>query len=482
MTIKNTVASILFLLITTLLILTSCRKDEFNTDPGFKLGFSNDTVIFDTVFTTIGSVTRQLVIRNSGNSKINISKITLARGLSSPFRINIDGTATEAYENLEIGANDSAYIFVKVTIDPNNINTPFIESDSIVFETNGNIQNVKLVAWGQNAYFHLNEVLSGNVTLPVDKPHVIYGNLTAKKDCNLTLAAGTMMYFHNSSSLEILSGASLNVEGTLELPVTFTDDRLEEYYRDKPGMWDGIWLENGCKKINITYAYITNAIVGIQADSTGLDNGDTLLLHNCEIHNMTNYGLRATKARVFATNCQITNCGGNVVAIENGGNYDFRNCTLARYFVGRGYPALSISNYTTDTAGKVLLPGGALTGAYFGNCIITGNLVNEIELLELPGTEFNFSFDYCLANWDKEKYKGKEYELKFTNCIENEDAKFIAPYENNFELDTLSVAINAASWNIIYNWVPSITHDIKGVSRITNGLPDMGTFERVEKN
>lgn len=480
MTIKKTAQAILFLLITAVLSLTACKKDEFNTDPGFELGFSNDTVIFDTVFTTIGSVTRQLVIRNSGSNPISISKITLARGVSSPFRINIDGFATEEYENLEIGANDSAYIFVKVTIDPNNINTPFIESDSIVFITNGNAQNVKLVAWGQDAYFHLNEVLSGDITFPVDKPHVIYGTLTAKKDCNLTLAAGTMMYFHNGSSLEILSGASLKVAGTLELPVTFTDDRLEEYYRNKPGMWDGIWLENGSKNNSFTYAFITNAIVGIQADSSGLADGDTLLLHNCEIHNMTNYGLRATKARVFASNCQITNCGGNVVAIENGGNYDFRNCTLARYFIGRGYPALSISNYTLDTAGKVKLPG-ALTGAYFGNCIITGNQVNEIELLEMSGTEFNFSFDYCLVNWDKEKYKGKGYELKFTNCIENEEAKFIDPYQNNFELDTLSVAINAASWGIIYNWVPSITHDIKGVSRITNGLPDMGTFERVEK-
>jgi hypothetical protein len=196
---------------------------------------------------------------------------------------------------------------------------------------------------------------------------------------------------------------------------------------------------------------------------------------------MTNYGLRATKARVFATNCQITNCGGNVVAIENGGNYDFRNCTLARYFIGKGYPALSISNYTYDTAGKVQLPG-ALTGAYFGNCIITGNQVDEIELLELGGTEFNFNFDQCLVNWDKEKYEDMEYELSFTNCIENEDAKFIDPNQNNFELDTLSVAIDAASWSIINNWVPSITLDIKGASRLTNGLPDMGAFERVEKH
>ncbi len=238
--IKQSARSIFILLITIILVYTGCRKDEFNTDPGFKLGFSTDTVLFDTVFTTIGSITKQLVIRNSGNSRVNISKITLARGNASPFRLNIDGTPSLEYNNLEIGPKDSAYIFVKVTIDPNNSNNPMIESDSVVFETNGSIQDVQLVAWGQDAYFHHNTIVTGDVTLPDDKPHVIYGKLTADKDCILNILAGTRLYFHNSSSLEIRSGASINVEGTLELPVIFTSDRLDDDYLDTSRImgWD----------------------------------------------------------------------------------------------------------------------------------------------------------------------------------------------------------------------------------------------------
>lgn len=475
MTTKQTRGLLFLLLIISILIFAQCRKDEFNTSTSFKLGFSADTVMFDTVFTTIGSSTQSLVVRNNSKQKINISKIVLARGKASPFRINVDGTATEAYHDLEIGPHDSAYIFVKVTIDPNNSNTPLIETDSIRFETNGQIQDVKLVAWGQDAYFHLNETLTGDVTLPPDKPHVVYGTLTAANGCNLTLPAGTRLYFHNNSSLQIRAGASLNVTGTLEQPVTFTGDRLEAYYRDKPGLWDGIWLEKGSQHNSITYAEITNAKVGIQADSTGLVNGEPLRLHNCMIHNMTNFGIRATKAIIIATNCQVTNCGANVVSIENGGNYDFRNCTLARFFSGKPYPALSISNYMQDSTGKQY--PAPLTGAYFGNCIVSGNQASEIELNELKGTPFVFQFDYCLVNWEKIS----AYEPNFSHCLFSQELNFIKPDSNNFQLDSLSLAVDAASIDIINNTTPDIKLDRKGVSRLLPGPPDMGAYERVKK-
>lgn len=475
MTIRYSARIIIILLISTALAYTGCRKDEFNTDPGFRLKFSTDTVMFDTVFTTIGSITRQLVIRNSGNSKINISKIALARGSASPFRLNIDGTATELYRDLEIGPKDSAYIFVKVTIDPKNASNPLIESDSIIFETNGNVQDVKLVAWGQDAYFYHNVILTGDVILPDDKPHVVYGTLTADKNCRLTILPGTRLYFHNGSSFEIRSGASLNVTGTLELPVIFTSDRLDDDYLDIPGLWDGIWLEKGSKDISFTYAEITNSIVGIQADSIGFAGGEPLKLHNCLINNIKNYGILATRSDIISTNCQITNCGGNVVSIEQGGNYDFRNCTLANYFSGKGYAALSISNYSLDSLFKPI--PGELTNAYFGNCIITGSMQNEIDFYELAGTTYNFQFDQCLVSWNKVNV----YESKFTNCIFNEDAKFIDPYINDFQLDTLSFAIDAASISIINNTIPDIKFDRKGVSRLIPGPPDLGAYERVEK-
>ena len=87
----------------------------------------------------------------------------------------------KSFTDVEIGAEDSLFIFVEVTIDPNNQNTPLIVTDSILFETNGNLQDIDLVAWGQDAHYYRNlpEVhsvfLNCNDVWNNDKPYVIYG-------------------------------------------------------------------------------------------------------------------------------------------------------------------------------------------------------------------------------------------------------------------------------------------------------------------
>ena len=144
------------LLITLLLIVTtSCRKDEIGSSPLYQLSFSADTVIFDTVFTSIGSVTKQLMVYNKNSERIRISSVSLQSGAQSAFRINVDGAAGNTVNDLEIAANDSAYIFVRVTVDPSDENNPFVVEDELRFMTNGNEQRIKLVAWGQNAVYIL---------------------------------------------------------------------------------------------------------------------------------------------------------------------------------------------------------------------------------------------------------------------------------------------------------------------------------------
>ena len=110
---------LLFLL--TGLTLLSCRKEEkITTDPSAKLEFSGDTVLFDTVFTTVGSTVASLLVYNPNDKKIVISSIQLAGGSASQFRLNIDGVPGASASNVEISGHDSLYIFVEVTVDPNN--------------------------------------------------------------------------------------------------------------------------------------------------------------------------------------------------------------------------------------------------------------------------------------------------------------------------------------------------------------------------
>ena len=129
-----------------------CRKDSF-TSTGH-LEFSLDTLVFDTVFTTIGSTTEQLKIYNNHNKNILIEEVELMGGADSPFRINLDGVSGILHENISIVENDSLFMFVEVTLDINNQNAPLVIEDSIRFRTNGLDQYVNLAVWGQDAYFH----------------------------------------------------------------------------------------------------------------------------------------------------------------------------------------------------------------------------------------------------------------------------------------------------------------------------------------
>ncbi|MBL7897913.1 MAG: hypothetical protein JNJ99_05210, partial [Crocinitomicaceae bacterium] len=70
----------LFILILTGLVLSfqACKKDTiFSKD---HLDFSTDTVLFDTIFTTVGSTTKRFKIYNNNNTKILVEEIELMGG------------------------------------------------------------------------------------------------------------------------------------------------------------------------------------------------------------------------------------------------------------------------------------------------------------------------------------------------------------------------------------------------------------------
>ena len=141
----------------------SCKKNNLLTSSNFNIETSSDTILFDTLFTTIGSTTKRFKCYNHNSGTINISNISLQNGTNSPFRINIDGESGVDFNDISILAGDSIFIFVEVTIDPNGTSLPLVVEDQIIFETNGNFNKVVLNAWGQDAYFHVNEIVQGTM-------------------------------------------------------------------------------------------------------------------------------------------------------------------------------------------------------------------------------------------------------------------------------------------------------------------------------
>ena len=117
-------------------------------------------------------------------------------GPASAFKINVNGTPAIELNNAEIAANDSIYVFVTVNVNPTAANLPFIISDSILINYDGISRFVHLEAYGQNAVFIRNSVITGNVTFTNILPYVILGGLQITPTGFLTINAGTKIYCH----------------------------------------------------------------------------------------------------------------------------------------------------------------------------------------------------------------------------------------------------------------------------------------------
>ncbi|MBC8398304.1 MAG: hypothetical protein H8E16_14545, partial [Flavobacteriales bacterium] len=141
---------------------SSCR-DDFNFNiTETQLQFSKDTVYLDTVFSNIGSSTYNLKVYNTSNENILIPYINLENGQDSYYRLNVDGmyenqgNVSNYFENIELLANDSLFIFIETTIDINNLpseSNQFLYTDKIKFDTGYNLQTVDLITLVKDAVF-----------------------------------------------------------------------------------------------------------------------------------------------------------------------------------------------------------------------------------------------------------------------------------------------------------------------------------------
>lgn len=467
------IVTYLFTLTFIFILLNSCIKEEFNNDAGANITFSTDTIFFDTVFTNVGSTTAYLTIHNPYDDFLKINSIGLGKGSSSQFRLNINGQSTNLARDLELAPKDSLFVLVEVTVNPNSVNAPFVVMDSLVCNINGKSQDVKLRAWGQNAHY-IDGRYNGHIqttTWTADKPYLIYNSMQIDSLQTLTIEAGTKIYLHKDSY--IIAKGQLDIQGTFDAPVVIQGDRLEESYQDIPGQWGNIILADGSGIHKVKWAEIRNGIIGFQIGSQYPNQNPALIIENSIIENMNYAGLFALTATIQAKNCLISNCGFYSMAILAGGAYQFEHCTFANYWRHgqRTEPSIVLSNNFTNANHDLILSD--LIQADFYNCIIYGDKDNELLLSNDQAVSFNYHFENSLLNLDEDFEMDLDH---FTDVIANEDPIFIDTRENDFQLDSLSPAINTGKFSI----GQSAEFGLNNISHIIDLLPDMGAYERQE--
>jgi len=454
--------------------LATCKKESFITAPDARVTITADSLKYDTVFTTTGSITQSFKIINENNQKLNISSIKLMGGNTSVYKINADGIVGPEINNIEIRANDSIYVFVSVVINQNLTSLPFIAQDSIKINYNGRDRWVQLEAWGQNAHFFRNRLVTGNETWTNDLPYVILGALVVDTTATLSIDKGCRIYVHADAPVVVDGTLLVNGQKDSIDRVYFRGDRLDDPYKDFPASWPGIFFRGSSKDNVFNYAVLKNAYQAIASQdlSPNFPN-PKIILNECIVDNAYDAGIITVNSNIKAVNCLISNCGKNLLLLK-GGDYQFTHCTVATYsnnFILHKDPVFTISNFINVNNIPQISPLNAL----FRNCIFWGDGVVEDEVVvrKSGSTAFSVNFDYGL--WKIEKTNPTTVPgVVASQMINNQPPLFdsidVSKRFYDFHLQAASPAVNKGT-------NAGITKDLDGKPRPV-GLADLGCYEK----
>jgi hypothetical protein len=476
---------------------SACKKTKYLTSGG-SISFSTDTLTFDTVFTTQGSVTKSFLIQNKNNAWIKLSNIKLGGGANSPYRLNINGEPTKNINDIDIAPYDSLYVFAAITIDPTAADNPFVIQDSVMVTLNNTTKSLPLLAYGQNAIYIYDSVLQGNITWNKNKPIVIINSALIDSSASVTIEAGTKIYMHANSKLFVKG--SLKGNGSVSDSIVFASDRLDRDYfgGDIPGEWCGLHflqkshdnilnyciIKNGGAPWKVydpvakEFGYLTGALIYVEPNETGVTT-PKLVMNNCFMGLSIAYGILAFNGNIVATNCLFYACGSQNFAALQGGTYNFTHCTFGNYgykvFLRHDkYSVIGIKNYflpdPTDIASMI----GAPLIANFTNCIVDGIATEGDEVFIDHDTKWlhQVNFTNCLLK-QKSSLSSEALLDASTISLLNASTDFKDPNLNNFELKPTSQAKAAGLTS-------SVVIDIKNNLRNNppSGLLGIGLFNQ----
>ena len=481
---KKLAAPLLILFFIVLNLLSCDGLDEnYSNNPNHRLSFSVDTLSFDTVFTTIGSATNEFMIYNRNDQPLLISEIMLASGEETGFRINVDGRKGDHFQNVRIQADDSLYVFVEVTVNPNASNQPLLVDDSIIFTTNGVKQSVRLEAYGQNVNLYKNGlILTQDTHFTAERPYLIYDSLVISPNITLNIDPGVTFYMHDTA--KVITYGTLLAKGTRENPIVFRGDRLDFILNDilpydrTPSQWGGIFFRPESYHNIMDNVIVRNGKTGLTFEKSSPDESK-LKLSNSQITNMGEHLFSARNCKIEVTNTELTNAGGGVVVLI-GGNYCFVHCTLANFMTleKRTTPCLTMANNANEEAYPLK--------ATFDNCIIDGSFdagkeayKGELNLSVDGAASFEYLFNHCVIKTNgsnNDHFK----EVLFTNTSPSYRLKGGEKnkYRFDFRPDSLTTLGVGKADIFVTQQYPV---DRYGINRLTNDGPDIGAYEFVPK-
>lgn len=467
-------------------LLGACQKPRVFKESG-AIGFSTDTLKFDTLFTEQLSPSRRVYLYNRSGHNLRIRNLRIGGGEGSDFRLIADGVQAQEHRDVELANGDSVYLFISIR---KTVNQDTDVQDVIRVETEDRVDELPIRAHVVHAYLIRDSILACNSTLPTDKPVVVDGILQVAEGCTLTVPAGARLYFtarqtasfQFDSQVQVLG--TLRVEGTASQPVLFTNFRLGstfgQSWQEEAGQWGGLHFTQFSQGSVVRHALIRNATIGVRVDSISLAPPEPkLLLDRVELRNFSNFAILALGAaptlptdapNLVATNVLAYNAGQSVVGLYFGGRYRFTHCTFADYNQvnnSGNQPAVAISNYLAfEDAQGVPQASDYPTEAVFENCILWGNQENEF------GTDFrNYGGTAPTLGFFNTLLRANVFDTGNSTNRFNADPLFRDTGSNDYRLFGVSPAVNTGN--------PSFSPGLDLRDTPRDAQPDLGALEFV---
>ncbi|MDR6405705.1 MULTISPECIES: hypothetical protein [Chryseobacterium] len=455
-----------------LIMAVSCNKDDISFDaPSQELRFSKDTVFCDTVYHQVRSETYAVKVYNNEDKDILIPRIYLEKGASSLYKINVDGKPGHDFKDVPLRKKDSLYIFVEIA--PEASGPEAIAEDKILFQSPVAQQQVVLFSVVQDAEFFIEtpsnpNAITTHTTWTKDKAKIIYGDLTIDQNVTLDIEAGTKVYFHKNSGMKVLSGASLNINGTLANNVVLRGDRNDPAYDTIPKSWKSIKMDAG-STLNMNYARLFGGTKGLEMKQTNAT------INNSFIHTFQEYGIYAVASTVNAKNLVMNNCGESAIGIFKGGTHSYIHSTIANYsnlLQSYNRNGIFATNEWTNDSGQT--EQGALI-LNVRNSIVYSDRDNSVNFEQTPGQLFNFVFENCLLKYSGTSEAGFPFDSNpsVIQSIKNQDPLFVNYFaaQMNLRVKQNSPAIGKGSTAV----AATVPTDIANVSRTSN--PTLGAYQ-----
>ena len=440
-----------FYVVSCFLFLSQCKpKDEVvSDDPKAMLRFSVDTVHFDTIFSTIGSTTQRFWVYNDQKNAVVVSTIQLNDPTNTAYKLIVDGQVGASFTDKKILGKDSLLVLVEALIDPQDKSQPYLVKNQVDFLTNGNTQGVKLISYGQDAFF-----IDGTYDLcdkvwNDEKAYVVVDSLYVPAGCSLTINEGCKVFFNENAKMVV--DGQLIVNGTADSIVRFTSDTYlgKDVFVDY-GYWRGIILGENSSGHSLDWVTISNARTGINYHGNALvDSVFDLTINHTKILNMFDNGFSFSGVDVYTKNSLITGAIDQNVLATDGGNYVFVHSTIHN----------RAENDLNSDVAFVVNDGDGVTSLQVRNCILSGNLNEELNLEGLSNKYISENLVSTLLT-----------DVIKTNSSDTPIFKSV--YDFNFELDSLSPGIDKGE--VILGGELDLNGEFRDDS------PDYGAYEYIK--